>query len=140
MKIDFECSYSSYLGLGKNHWKTTINGTVYGIYDFWLNIPFINDIDIFTSEIDSEWNVYITGLKFSWDSDFKFEHYIFKYLEVIDYLKEKKIPYLIVSKELTTFRTEAEKTVDVYNELIPNFYKNILYDYGSLTVYSTDEF
>ncbi|MBY9021989.1 MAG: hypothetical protein KGD67_13115, partial [Candidatus Lokiarchaeota archaeon] len=58
--------------------------------------------------LNSDWNVCITGLKFSWDSIFKFEHYLFKYLKVFDYLKKKKIPYLILSKEPTSFNMEAE--------------------------------
>ena len=140
MRIDFECTNNNYLGLDKNQWKITINGTEYGNYDFWNDMSFINYIELFTSNLDSEWNVYITELEFSWDLDFKFEHYIFRYLRVIDYLEKKKIHFLILSKEPTTFRTEAEKYVDVYNELIPCFYKNILYDYGILTVYSADEF
>ena len=136
MNIDFECSYSNYSGLGKNQWKTTINGTVYGNYDFWYPIPFINYIDLFTSNLDSEWNVYITGLNFSWDSDFKFERYIFGYLEVIDYLERKKVHYFISSKEPTTFRTEAEEFIDIDNDLILKFYKNKLYEYQDLALYS----
>ncbi|GAH89547.1 unnamed protein product, partial [marine sediment metagenome] len=45
------------------------------------DVSFINYIELFTSQLDSEWNIYITGLNFSWDSDFKFEHYLFKYLK-----------------------------------------------------------
>jgi len=139
-RIDFECTYNNYSGLEKNQWKVMINDTSYGNYDFRYDLPYIKNLELFTSEFDSEWNVYITGLKFSWDSGFKFEHYIFKYLKVIEYLEEKEIHLLIASKELTTYRTEAEEYVDVFNELIPYFYKNILYDYGLLTVYATDEF
>ncbi|NVM36610.1 MAG: hypothetical protein HWN81_13525 [Candidatus Lokiarchaeota archaeon] len=136
MKIDFECLYSNYSGLAKNQWKATINGTEYGNFDFWHDIPFINYIDIFTSKSDSEWNTYITGLNFSWDSDFKFEHYIFRYLKVIDYLERKNVHFFISSKEPTTFRTEAEEFIDIDNDLILKFYKNKLYEYQDLALYS----
>ena len=77
----------------------------------------------------------ITVLNFSWDSDFKFEHYIFRYLKVIDYLKTKYIPYLIISKEPMFYSIEAEKYIDIYGELIPFFYMNKLYEYKNLTIY-----
>jgi len=138
MRIDFECTNNIYSGLDKNQWKITINGTEYGNYDFWNDISFINYIELFTSNLDSEWNVYITGFNFSWDSDFKFEHYIFRYLRVIDYLEKKKIHFLILSKEPTTFRTEAEEFIDIENDLIPKFYKNKLYEYQDLVIYSNN--
>ena len=138
MRIDFECTNNNYSGLDKNQWKITINGTEYGNYDFGNDISFINYIELFSSNLDSEWNVYITGLNFSWDSDFKFEHYLFRYLKVIDYLKTKNILFLILSKEPTTFRTEAEEFIDIDNDLIPKFYKNKLYEYQDLVIYSNN--
>ncbi len=138
IRIDFECTNNYYSRLDKNQWKITINGTEYGNYDFWNNISFVNYIELFTSQLDSGWNVYITGLNFSWDSDFKFECYLFKYLKIIDYLKTKNIPYLILSKEPTSFNVEAEKYIDIYGDLIPFFYKNKLYEYKSLTIYYSD--
>jgi len=51
-----------------------------------------------------------------WDSDFNFELYLFRYLKVIDYLKKKNIPYLILSKELMSYNVEAEKCIDIYGE------------------------
>jgi hypothetical protein len=92
-------------------------------------------MELFTSQLDSGWNIYITGLNFSWDPDFKLEHYLFTYLSIIDYLKTENIPYLILSKEPTSFNVEAEKYIDIYGELIPFFYKNKLYEYKSLTIY-----
>jgi hypothetical protein len=95
-------------------------------------------MEIFTSQSDSGWNIYLTGLNFSWDSDFKFELYLFNYLKVIDYLKTENIPYLILSKEPTSFNLEAEEYIDIYGELIPFFYKNKLYEYKSLTIYCSN--
>ena len=138
MRIDFEYTNNFYSGLEKNQWKITINDTEYGNYDFWNDVSFINYLELFTSELDSEWNVYITGFKFSWDSDFKFEQYIFWYLRVIDYLEMKKIHFLILSKEPTYFRTEDEEFIDIDNELIPKFYKNKLYEYKVLVIYSNN--
>ena len=79
--------------------------------------------------------MYITGLNFSWDSDFKLEHYLFRYLKIIDYLKTKNIPYLILSKEPIPYNIEVEEYIDIYGELIPFFYKNKLYEYKNLTIY-----
>jgi len=138
MRIDFEFTNSNYSGLEKNQYKVWVNDTKYGNYDFWNDISFINYLELFTSELDSDWNVYITGLKFSWDLDFKFEHYIFRYLRVIEYLEKKKIHFLIMSKEPTTFRTEAEEFIDIDNDLIPKFYKNKLYEYQDLIIYSNN--
>jgi len=138
IRIYFECTNNFYSGLNKNQWKITINGTEYGNYDFWNEVSFINYMELFTSQLDSGWSVYITGLNFSWDSDFKFECYLFKYLKVIDYLKTKNIPYLIYSKEPTSFNVEAEKYIDIDGELIPFFYKNKLYEYKSLTIYCSN--
>ena len=135
IRIDFECTNNNYSGLDKNEWKITINGTEYGDYDFWNDVSFINYIELFTSQSDSGWSVYITGLNFSWDSDFKFECYLFNYLKVVDYLRMRNIPYLILSKEPTSFNLEAEKYIDIYGELIPFFYKNKLYEFGNLAVY-----
>ena len=135
IKIDFECTNNNYSGLDVNQWKISINGTEYGNYGFWNNISFVNYMELFTSQLDSGWNVYIAGLNFSWDPDFKLEYYLFKYLSIIDYLKTENIPYLILSKEPTSFNVEAEKYIDIYGELIPFFYKNKLYEYKSLTIY-----
>ena len=135
IKIDFECSNNNYSGLDINQWKISINGTEYGNYDFWNDIFFVNYIELFTSQLDSDWNVCITGLHFSWDSDFKFEYYLFKYLKVIDYLRTNNIPYLILSKEPTFYNVEAEKYIDIYGELIPFFYKYKLFEYKSLAIY-----
>ena len=135
IRIDFECTNNNYSGLDINQWKISINGTEYGNYDFWNDISFVNYMELFTSQLDSGWSVYIAGLNFSWDPDFKLEYYLFKYLSIIDYLKMKNIPYLILSKEPTSFNVEAEKYIDIYNELIPFFYKNKLYEYKSLTIY-----
>jgi hypothetical protein len=138
IRIDFECTNNLYSGLDKNQWKITINETEYGNYDFWNEVSFINYMEIFTSQSDSGWNIYLTGLNFSWDSDFKFELYLFNYLKVIDYLKTENIPYLILSKEPTSFNLEAEEYIDIYGELIPFFYKNKLYEYKSLTIYCSN--
>ena len=135
IKIDFECTNNYYSGLDINQWKISINGTEYGNYDFWNDIFFVNYIELFTSQLDSDWNVCITGLHFSWDSDFKFEYYLFKYLKVIDNLRTNNIPYLILSKEPTFYSVEAEKYIDIYGELIPFFYKYKLYEYKSLAIY-----
>ena len=138
VRIDFECTNNNYSGLDMHQWKISINGTEYGNYDFWNDVSFVNYIELFTSQLDSGWNIHITGLNFSWDSDFKFERYLFKYLKVIDYLKAKNIPYLILSKEPTSFNVEAEKYIDIYGELIPFFYKNKLYEYKSLAIYCSN--
>ena len=95
-------------------------------------------MEFFTSDLDSEWNLYITGLNFSWDLDFKLEQYIFRYLRVIDHLEKKKIPFFISSKQSTEWRIEAEEYIDNINDLILNFYTNKLYEYQDLVVYSSN--
>lgn len=136
LKIDFECTNNNYSGLEKNQWKLTINGTEYGNYDFWNDVSFIYYLELFTSVLDSEWNVYITGLKFSWDLNVKLEQYIFRYLRVIEHLEKKKIFFFISSKRSTEWRTEVEEYIDIDNDLIPNFYTNKLYEYQDLAIYS----
>jgi len=122
IKVNFECINRHYSILGKNQWRITNN--VYGIYNFWNDVTFINYIELFSSNFDFEWNVKITGFNFSWDLRFKIEHYLLKYLKVNVYLELKNIPFLILSKEPTFFRIGAEKYFDIYSVLIPNFYKN----------------
>jgi len=136
--IDFECSNNNYSGLAKNQYKIIINGSQYGIFEFENEISYINNINLYTSKSDSNWNVYITEFNLNWASDFKLEHFLFKYTKIIDYLRIKNITYFIFSKDLTLYRKIAEDYIDIENELIPYFYKNKLYEYENLIVYSSN--
>ncbi|MHA1376553.1 MAG: hypothetical protein ACTSR7_19920, partial [Promethearchaeota archaeon] len=137
IKIDFECGNNNYSGLAKNQYKITINGSNYGIFEFENAISYINNINLYTSKSDSNWNIYITEFNLKWDSDFKLEHFLFKYTKVIDYLRIKDIAYFIFSKEITPYREKAEEFIDIENELIPYFYKNKLYEYENLIIYGS---
>ena len=138
IKIYFECSNNYYSGLAKNQYKITINGNDYGIFEFENEISYIRNINLYTSKSDSNWNIYITEFNLNWDSDFKLEHFLFKYTKVIDYLRINNIAYFIFSKEITPYREKAEEYIDIENELIPYFYKNILYEYENLIVYGSN--
>ncbi|MHA1499445.1 MAG: hypothetical protein ACTSRT_18100, partial [Promethearchaeota archaeon] len=137
VKIDFECGNNSYSGLAKDQYKITINGNNYGIFEFENEISYINNINLYTSKYDSNWSICITEFNLNWDSDFKLEHFLFRYTKVIDYLRIKKITYFIFSKELTSYREKAEEYIDIENELIPYFYKNKLYEYENLIIYGS---
>ena len=138
IKIDFECGNNYYSGLAKNQYKIIINGSHYGIFEFENEISYIHNIKLYTSKSDSDWNIFITEFNLNWDSDFKLEHFLFKYTKIIDYLRIKNITYFIFSKELTSYRKIAEEYIDIENELIPYFYKNKLYEYGNLIIYRSN--
>lgn len=66
-------------------------------------------------------------MNFSWDSDFRLEYYLFNYLMIFNYLEENEFQYLILSDQSTILKTEAEKYIDIENELLVKFYENFLY-------------
>jgi len=138
IEIDFECTNNNYSGLANDHYKITINGTHYGIFEFEDSLSSINKIFLYTSKSDSNWSISITDFYLKWDVNFKLEHFLFKFTKVIDYLRIKNITYFVFSKDLTPYREKAEEYIDIENELIPYFYNNILYEYENLIIYGSD--
>ena len=135
MKFDFECSDKLYSGLNQYHWKVAINQSEFGEYTFVNNVSNIGFLTMGTSLLHFDYRVLVDELNVTWNPDFKIEYCLFDYLKIFEYLKEINLRFLILSKENTEYKKEAEEFIDVYGELIPLFYKNKLYEYGNLTVY-----
>jgi hypothetical protein len=88
-----------------------------------------------TSLLNFDYMVLVDDLNVNWNPNFKIEYCLFDYLKIFKYLKEIDFRYLILSKENTEYKRKAEEIIDLYGELIPLFYKNILHEFGNLTVY-----
>jgi len=135
LKFDFECTDSNYSGLNQYHWKIAINQSEFGEYTFVNNVSNIGFLSMGTSLLHFDYRVLIDDLNVTWNPDFKIEYCLFDYLKLFKYLKEINYRFLILSKENTEYKRQAEEFIDIYGELIPLFYKNIIYEYGNLTVY-----
>ncbi len=135
LKFYFECTDSNYSGLNQFHWKLVINQTEFGYYAFLNNVSDIGFLSMGTSSPHFDYRILVDDLKATWNPDFKIEYCLFNYLKIFEYLRKKDIRYLILSKENTEYKKEAEEFIDIYSELIPLFYKNQLYKFGNLTVY-----
>ena len=135
MKFVFECTDNNYSGLNQYHWKVVINQTEFGEYAFVNNVSNIGFLLMGTSLTHSDYNILVDDLKVSWNPDFKIEYCLFDYLEKFEYLKYLNVRYLILSKDNTENKKETEEFIDIYNELIPLFYNNKLYEYSNLSVY-----
>ncbi len=79
--------------------------------------------------------VLLDDLNVTWNLDFKIEYCLFDYLKLFKYLKEINVRYLILSKQDTEHKKIVKEFIDIYGELVPFFYKHILYENGNLTVY-----
>ena len=135
-RIDFECTDGNYMGLKKNRWKATINGTEFGEYIFWNDVDNLGELTLSSSAGYSGWCTFFDKFNFSWAPDFIVENCVFKYPIVINHLKSKNIQYYIhKTKEANYYKREAEKSINIENELIPKFYKEKLYEYGEIIVY-----
>jgi hypothetical protein len=135
IKLDFECTDSYYSGLNQYHWKVVINQTEFGEYAFVNNVSNIGFLSMGTSLLNFDYMVLVDDLNVNWNPNFKIEYCLFDYLKIFKYLKEIDFRYLILSKENTEYKRKAEEIIDLYGELIPLFYKNILHEFGNLTVY-----
>ncbi len=134
-KVDFDCTDNNYTGLSKYHWRTTINGTVYGDFPFWNNVSSLGQLDLRSHHGHSNWSTYIKGLEFSWLSGFEVQKLIFKYLIFIDHLELKNMSYYIHTKEINYIKNIVEQYLSIENELIPYFYNEKLYEYGDIIIY-----
>jgi len=138
MKFDFECSDSSYSGLNQYHWKVAINQSEFGEYSFVNNVSNIGFLSIGTSLLHFDYKVLVNDLNANWNPDFKIEYCLFDYLKIFAYLKVSNYRYLILSKENTEYKEKAEEYIDINNDLISKFYKNKLYEYQDLVIYSNN--
>jgi len=137
VKLTFECTEGNYSGLGKYHWKALINGTEYINLGF-LNSGAVKNFCLSTVNLDSDYEVYVYNLNFSWAPTLKPEYCIFKYLIFFEHLRDYNITYFVFSEEETQHNQNAEAYIDIENELIAKFFKNKLYEYKYLKVYSTN--
>jgi len=135
MKFDFECTDRNYSGLNQYHWKVAINQSEFGEYTFVNNVSNIGFLSMGTSLLHFDYKVLVDDFNVTWNPDFKIEYCLFDYLKIFEYLKEISFRYLILSKENTEYKKEAENFIDIYDELIPLFFKNKLYEFGNLTIY-----
>ena len=136
LKFYFECTDSNYYGLNQYNWKVTINQSMFGGLNFINNVSNIGVLTLATDINQFNYSLKLRALNFIWNPDFNIERCFLDYLKIFDYLEEKNINFLILSKEDTEFKLIAEELIDIYSELVPMFYSNTLYEYGNLTVYS----
>jgi len=136
--LNFECTSGSYSGLTQNSWNVEINGTLYGNFEFLNDIDNIRHINFSSSMIEYDYSAYINNLHFSWAPNFKLENCLYKYLIAFDHLGREEIYYYIHSKIETEYNTIAKDYIDIDNDLISKFYKNKLYEYQDLVIYSTN--
>jgi len=139
IRFDFEYTIGNYSGLNQYQWKTVINGIEYGEFNLWNNNSHINYLLFMSGKDYSGWDVFINGLNFSWTPIYAIEYFLFKYPTIIDYLKLLNIQYYIHYKEETYYNVVAGRNIDIENELIPYFYKEKLYQYKDMEIYSSLE-
>ena len=137
INLMFECTNGNYSGLGEYQWKAIINGTNFGEFNF-MNKKLIKNFYLSTSDLHSDYTIYITDFNFSWVPMLKLEYSIFTYLIVFDHLRYNNITYFILSEEETKYNKNVESYIDIKGDLIPKFYKNKLYEYKYLSLYSTN--
>ncbi|MFX0176144.1 MAG: hypothetical protein ACFE85_07930 [Candidatus Hodarchaeota archaeon] len=134
-KLDFECTNGNYSGLSKHFWMLTLNDTLLGEYAFTNNISGILYNQFSTSKYDTNYNVYINNITYSWMSNLRVDYCIFKYLIAFEHLSNENVNYLILSRERTEYRNLAEQYINIERDLIPKFYKYKLYEYKNLIIY-----
>jgi len=136
IQLNFESTTGSYLGLDKFFWNIEINETNYGVFMYWQNISNIERIHLSTDTNNFNYSFYISNFRLSWDTDFKLENSLFQFLFILDFIDNEGIPYLIVSKEETIYKTLASEKVKVFTELIPFLFKHKIYSYRHIEIYS----
>lgn len=72
IRIDFESSTGSYLGLAKNYWNFYINGELIGTYED-AGTPTLYDTVLFRTHTTTTGNIYIDSLGYSWESTYDFD-------------------------------------------------------------------
>jgi len=127
ISIYFECSNTNYNGLNKFNWKIKLNGTEYGNYLFFNNVSEILYLKFYTDLFDSNYNIYLSNLNFSWSSNFNIERMINNIPLVIDYLKSNHFEHFINSIE------NKEKYLELFNTL----YKEKVFEYGRFIIYKS---
>lgn len=133
LKVYFEFTDINHFGMEKNTWKLTINETEYGPYSIIDPTEKVNQVKLFTSTSDYNYYVIIDNFTISWSEDFSIE---FNRTDAIfSYLKNNNINYLVLSNEINGYQIDTENYIDIYDNLIPNFFKEMIYSYQDLSIY-----
>ena len=140
LRLYFECTNDNYNGLNKFNWKILINGTSFGDYAFTKNSSYISNTLLRSDTGSSNLMFYFDNFIFSWTnievSNLVLNRY--KIPIIINRLKGRHIKYYIHNKNKDSYyMKEAEKHIDTEDSLIPNYFKEKLYEHGNYIIYST---
>ncbi|MFX1501797.1 MAG: hypothetical protein ACFFDH_12610, partial [Promethearchaeota archaeon] len=130
IKIEFECTNGGYKGLNQYKWNLYINNTEYRNLRMLYNSSHLESITFATAVRDSEWQVYIDILNFSWYSGFNIEDFLFNSIFIEKYLLDNDIQYFIHKNDIEVKYVNSQ-------DLIRNYFKVKKYEYKSLSIYST---
>jgi len=127
--IDFEYTNGGYKGLNQYEWNLHINTTEYQNLKMFRNISQLGSIHFSTAMKDSNWEVFIENLYFSWAPEFNIEDIIFNVPIIIEYLKSKNLHYFVLFNH----------NIIQYQNFLTTLYRRKLYEYGRLAIYCTDD-
>jgi len=141
LRLYFECTKDNYNGLNKFNWKILINEKSFGDYAFTKNSSYINKILLRSDTGSSNLMFCFDNFIFSWTDDIEVSNLFlsrYKIPIIINHLKSKEIKYYIHNKNKEIwYMKQAEKHIDTEKDLIPNYFKKKLYEYGNYIIYST---
>ncbi|MHA1284640.1 MAG: hypothetical protein ACTSQP_19235 [Promethearchaeota archaeon] len=132
-KISFQCTDSYNNGLKQYKWIVEINNNSYGEFDFLINSLTIDSMRLYTDEIDQKYMISIDNFNLSWTNKFNIE---FQWIpKILNYLRNKNINYLILSKEKNLYQKETEYYLNISKDLLHKYFNKTLYQYKRLTIY-----
>ena len=142
LRLYFECTNDNYNGLNKFNWKILINGTSFGDYAFTKNSSYINNTLLRSDTGSSNLKFCFDNFIFSWARNIEVSEIVlnrYKIPLIISHLKSKEIEYYIhnKNKEDNYLLEDPEEHIDIEDSLIPNYFKEKLYEYGNYIIYST---
>lgn len=135
--LDFECSNGGYKGLNQYEWRVSINGTDYNNLKMLKEPSVIDSLRFNTAVTDSGWEIYLDVVNFSWYNEFEVEKFIFNIYYMEKYLSRYDISYFIHTEKETGYNFNVEKDYLNIEDLILNYFKEKLYEYGDYVVYSS---
>lgn len=133
ISLDFECSTGGYNGLNQFNWRLIINESIFNNLIFRDNSTQLDEIYLLTSYFHSDFSIYVDDLKFSWDPDYNIED-TFPVEIIINYLTQEDFKYLIITTKETYYKSRLPPLF-YETVLIPNLFKEKLYEYKGVKVY-----
>jgi len=133
--ITFECSEGGYDGLSEYQWNLYVNNTIYNNLPFWKRMSKIDQIKLLTDTTFSNYSVFLDEIIFNWNSEYKMDACVPRDI-IIDYLTSYNIEFLLISLEMTFYKSKIPEFF-IERELIPSYFNKKLYEYEEIEVYQT---